>query len=102
MFKINQLFYSPVKSLSFSSVKKLEILDHIGIKFDRNFAFTRDLDDNKINYILNNPLKRKIIDFLSLKHFPELNEYNFDLRIFEERFNMVEIIGGRIGLMFAR
>ena len=78
MFKINKLYYSPVKSLSFSSVKKLEILDNIGIKFDRNFAFTRDLDDDKINYILNNPLKRQIINFLSLKHFPELNEYNFD------------------------
>ena len=78
MFKINKLFYSPVKSLSFSSVNKLEILDNIGIKFDRNFAFTRDLDDNKINQILNNPLKRQIINFLSLKHFPELNEYNFD------------------------
>ncbi len=78
MIKINKLFYSPVKSLSFSSVKKLEILDNIGIKFDRNFAFTRDLDDYKINYILNNPLKRQIINFLSLKHFPELNEYNFD------------------------
>ncbi len=78
MFKINKLFYSPVKSLSFSSVKKLEILDNIGIKFDRNFAFTRDLDDDKINYILKNPLKRQIINFLSLKHFPELNEYNFD------------------------
>jgi len=78
LFKINKLFYSPVKSLSFSSVNKLEILDNIGIKFDRNFAFTRDLDDNKINQILNNPLKRQIINFLSLKHFPELNEYNFD------------------------
>ena len=78
MFNINKLYYSPVKSLSFSSVKKLEILDNIGIKFDRNFAFTRDLDDDKINYILNNPLKRQIINFLSLKHFPELNEYNFD------------------------
>ena len=79
MFKVNQLFYSPVKSLSFSFVKKLEILDNIGIKFDRNFAFTRDLDDAKINYILNNPLQRQIVNFLSLKHFPELNQYNFDL-----------------------
>jgi len=78
LFKINKLFYSPVKSLSLSSVKKLEILDNIGIKFDRNFAFTRDLDDDKINYILKNPLKRQITNFLSLKHFPELNEYNFD------------------------
>ncbi len=78
MFNIKKLYYSPVKSLSFSSVKKLEILDNIGIKFDRNFAFTRDLDDKKINYILNNPLKRQIINFLSLKHYPELNEYKFD------------------------
>ena len=31
-----------------------------------------------------------------------LNEYNYDLRIFEERYNMIKIIGGRIGLMFAR
>ena len=78
MFRINQLFYSPVKSLSFSSVNKLEILNNIGIRFDRNFAFTRDLDDNKVNYVLNNPLKRQIINFLSLKHLPELNKYNFD------------------------
>ena len=83
MFRINKLFYSPVKSLSFSSVKKFEILNNIGIKFDRNFAFTRDLDDNKINYILNNPLERQIINFLSLKHLPELNKYNFD---FENNF----------------
>ena len=78
MFKIKQLFYSPVKSLSFSPINKLEILNNIGIKFDRNFAFTRDLDDNKINHVMQNPLDRKIINFLSLKHFPDLNMYNFD------------------------
>ena len=78
MFKIKQLFYSPVKSLSFSPINKLEILNNIGIKFDRNFAFTRDLDDNKINHFMQNPLDRKIINFLSLKHFPDLNMYNFD------------------------
>ena len=78
MFKIKQLFYSPVKSLSISPINKLEILNNIGIKFDRNFAFTRDLDDNKINHVMQNPLDRKIINFLSLKHFPDLNMYNFD------------------------
>ena len=31
-----------------------------------------------------------------------LNEYNFDLRIFEERYNVVIIQGGRVGLMNAR
>ena len=78
MFKIKQLFYSPVKSLSFSPINKLDILNNVGIKFDRNFAFTRDLDDNKINHVMQNPLDRKIVNFLSLKHFPELNIYNFD------------------------
>ena len=94
MFKVNQLFYSPVKSLSFSPVKHLEIINNIGIKFDRNFAFTRNLDDNKINYILNNPLKRQIINFLSLKHFPELNEYNFDFKknILELKKNNIIIL----------
>ena len=31
-----------------------------------------------------------------------LNEYNFDLRIFEERYNILIIQGGRIGLLNAR
>jgi len=31
-----------------------------------------------------------------------LNKYNFDLRVFEERFNMIEVVSGRIGLLFAR
>ena len=31
-----------------------------------------------------------------------LNEYNFDLRIFEERYNVIIIQGGRLGLMNAR
>lgn len=31
-----------------------------------------------------------------------LNQYNFDLRVFEERYNMIEIVGGRIGLLLAR
>jgi len=31
-----------------------------------------------------------------------LNEYNFDLRIFEERYNVIIVQGGRIGLMNAR
>jgi len=31
-----------------------------------------------------------------------LNKYNFDLRVFEERYNMIEMTGGRIGLLYAR
>lgn len=36
------------------------------------------------------------------KDISTLNEYNFDLRIFEERYNVIEITGGRIGLLQAR
>lgn len=32
----------------------------------------------------------------------KLNEYNYDLRVFEERYNMIEITSGRMGLMLAR
>lgn len=31
-----------------------------------------------------------------------LNEYNFDLKIFEERYNVINIAGGRLGLLHAR
>ena len=79
MIKINKLYYSPVKSLSFSNAKTLTILKNIGIKYDRNFAFTNNLDQEKIKNIIKNPDERKIIYFLSLKNYPELNQYNFDL-----------------------
>ena len=36
------------------------------------------------------------------KDLHTLNKYNFDLRIFEERYNMIEITSGRIGLLHAR
>ena len=32
----------------------------------------------------------------------KLNEYNFDLRIFEERYNVMIITGGKVGLLHAR
>ncbi|MDC0045213.1 MOSC domain-containing protein [Pelagibacteraceae bacterium] len=79
MIKINKLYYSPVKSLSFSKAKTLTILKNIGIKYDRNFAFTNNLNEEKIKNIIKNPDKRKIFYFLSLKNYPELNQYNFDL-----------------------
>ena len=79
MIKINKLYYSPVKSLSFSNAKTLTILKNIGIKYDRNFAFTNNLDQEKIKNIIKNPDERKIFYFLSLKNYPELNQYNFDL-----------------------
>lgn len=36
------------------------------------------------------------------KNLWNLNEYNYDLRVYEERWNMVKFESGMVGLMFAR
>jgi len=36
------------------------------------------------------------------KNHWQLNQYNYDLRVFEERYNMIVITSGRIGLLNAR
>ncbi len=75
--KIKYLYFSPVKSLSFNNVNTLEIIKNIGIKNDRIFAFTNNINFNDIELIKNDPFRREIYKFLSLKKYPELNEYNF-------------------------
>ena len=85
--KIKNLYFSPVKSLSFNNVDTLEIIKNIGIKNDRIFAFTNNLNLKDIELIKNDPLKREIYKFLSLKKYPELNEYNF---LLENNFLILE------------
>ncbi len=85
--KIKNLYFSPVKSLSFNNVDTLEIIKNIGIKNDRIFAFSNNLNFKDIELIKNNPLKREIYKFLSLKKYPELNEYNF---LLENNFLILE------------
>ena len=85
--KIKNLYFSPVKSLSFNNVDTLEIIKNIGIKNDRIFAFTNNLNFKDIELIKNDPLKREIYKFLSLKKYPELNEYNF---LLEDNFLILE------------
>ena len=36
------------------------------------------------------------------KDLAELHKYNFDLRVFEERYNVLSFVGGNCGLMYAR
>ena len=31
----------------------------------------------------------------------DLNNFNYDLKIFEERYNVIKIVGGKVGLMMA-
>ena len=57
-----------------------------------------DTSGNNIEYICD--LCGNAIGFR--KTTAVLNEYSFDLRIFEERYNIMVIQGGRVGLMHAR
>ena len=77
MIKIENLFYSPVKSISFEESESLNVLTDRGIESDRIFAFVQNLDSNSIKNLLEDPKSRKLNNFLTLKNSPELNQYNF-------------------------
>jgi len=77
MIRINKLFYSPVKSLSFESVLSCSIKKKIGILNDRLFAFSRNVDFDTAKLIEKNPNARNLHNFLSLKNTIALNKYQF-------------------------
>ena len=77
MIKIENLFYSPVKSISFTNSDSLNVLKDKGIENDRIFAFVQNMDTAKIKNLLENPQSRKLNNFITLKNTPELNKYNF-------------------------
>ena len=74
---LKKLYFSPVKSLSFSSKESLKIKKNIGIQNDRIFAFTRIIDKSEADIYEKNPAKRNLNFFLTLKNSPFLNKYNF-------------------------
>jgi len=77
---IEKLYFSPVKSLSFSYSPKLIVKKKIGIKNDRIFAFTRLINRSKADNYEKNPKDRNLNFFLTLKNSPFLNKYNFDYK----------------------
>jgi len=77
MIRINKLFYTPVKSLSFESVFSCIIQKNIGILNDRRFAFSRNVDFDTAKLIEKNPNARNLHNFLSLKNTISLNKYQF-------------------------
>jgi len=77
LIKIENLFYSPVKSISFEESESLNVLIDRGIESDRIFAFVQNLDSNSIKNLIEDPKSRKLNNFLTLKNSPELNQYNF-------------------------
>ena len=77
---IEKLYFSPVKSLSFSYSPKLIVKNNIGITNDRIFAFTRLINKSKADIYEKNSKDRNLNFFLTLKNSPFLNKYNFDYR----------------------
>ena len=77
MIKIKNLFYSPVKSISFTESDSLNILKDRGVEDDRIFAFVQNMDVSKIKNLIEDPNSRKLNNFITLKNTPELNKYNF-------------------------
>ena len=74
---VSSIYFSPIKSLSFTNIESCEIKKNLGILNDRRFAFSRIIDKNKAFLIEKHPNKRKLNNFLSLKNSPVLNKYNF-------------------------
>ena len=56
---ISSINYCPVKSVSFQTLEKCEILKDVGISGDRIFAFTKDLNFNEAKLFEKNPEHRK-------------------------------------------
>ena len=77
MIKIESLFYSPVKSISFIESQTLNVLKDKGVDRDRIFAFVQNMDPSKIKNLIEDPKSRKLNNFITLKNTPELNKYNF-------------------------
>ena len=74
---ISSIYFSPIKSLSFTNIESCEIKKNLGILNDRKFAFSRVVDAEKALLIEKNPNERKLNNFLSLKNSPVLNKYKF-------------------------
>jgi len=77
---ISSIYFSPVKSLSFTNIKSCIIKKDLGILNDRNFAFSRIIDSKKAHIAGKNPSERKLNNFLTLKNSPVLNKYNFEYK----------------------
>ena len=77
---ISSIYFSPVKSLSFTNIKSCIIKKDLGIVNDRRFVFSRIIDLKKALIFEKNPSERKLNNFLTLKNCPVLNKYNFEYK----------------------
>lgn len=78
MLKIENLFYCPVKSISFTESDCLKVIKNKGIENDRIFAFVQNQETTEIKNLLEDPKLRKLNKFITLKNTPELNKIYFN------------------------
>ena len=87
----NRRVYQPSGAMNVNKFKKVFFeFNTIEVPIDisgTNVEYICDLNGNAIGFRKTSAI---------------LNEYNFDLRIFEERYNIMIIQGGRVGLLNAR
>ena len=76
-FTIKEINYYPIKSLSPQSINICRIKKNSGMDNDRIFAFSRGVSPEIAKLIQEDPKKRKLNNFLTLKNSPMLNKYNF-------------------------
>ena len=74
---ISKIYYSPVKSISFDDVNSIHVKKSIGFENDRIFSFSRNIDVKESKLIEQDPYKRSLHKFLTLRNSPFLNKYNF-------------------------
>ena len=76
---ISSIHYCPVKSVSFQNIDQCKIDKNIGIKGDRIFAFSQNLDLDQSKEFEKNPEARKgkWNKIVTLKNTPVFNKYNF-------------------------
>ena len=87
----NKREYQPSGAMTVNRFKK--------IFFEFNtISVPLDVSGNNVEYICD--LSGNAIGFRKLN--TALDVYSFDLRVFEERYNVMIIQGGRVGLMHAR
>ncbi len=77
---VEKLYYSPVKSLSFTNTMNFVVKRNIGIKNDRIFAFTRLIEKDESVIYERYPEKRDLNFFLTLRNSSFLNKYNFEFK----------------------
>ena len=87
---VSSIYYCPVKTLSFQSIKSCNVKKELGMLNDRIFAFSRGVDLEKAKSMEINPNDRKLINLLTLKNSPALNKYNFTYKEGKLSLNLKE------------